>query len=78
MILLYIYLGFCLAIFGWYMLLGVRDFLFQPPYKNEYESFSFGNRHFWREALWYSFPVVNLFVFALFVYIVAIGYKDTG
>jgi hypothetical protein len=74
MLALYIYLGICLAIFCWFMLLGVHDFLFQPE-TGRYESNSFKNSNFWREALWMSLPLVNLLVLFLFIYIVIVGIK---
>ena len=75
MLVLEIYLGICAAIFCWFMILGIYDFLFQPTYKSVYESHSFRNRLFWREALWYSLPIVNLVVLTILVYVVVIGYK---
>ena len=78
MLALYIYLGVCLAIFGWFMCLGIHDFLFHPSYRNEFESNSFRNKNFWRETLWLSLPIVNLFVLAVFVYIVAMGYRENS
>jgi hypothetical protein len=78
MLALYIYLGICAAIFCWFMLLGIRDFLFQPTYKNIYESHSFRNRLFWREALWMSLPGVNLIVLVIFLYVIAIGYRENS
>lgn len=68
MLALHIYLGACLGIFCWFMLLGVYDFIVQPQ-KNVYESNSFKNKFFWAEALWMSMPIVNLFVLGFFIWL---------
>jgi len=68
MLALHVYLIICALIFGWFILLGIHDFMFQPV-RSEYLSNSFKNSRFWVEAFWMSCPVINLVILSLFIYL---------